>query len=183
MLADRTLVARVKRGDKDALRAIYDKYENDLFALAARLLADPAGAEDVLQDVFVSFVQSVHRLSLRGSLRAYLATAVANRIRDHYRKKTRLRLAPLDVAGHLAASDRGPVRTAIEAEQIQRLEVAVAALPYEQREVVVLRLHADMKFREIAKHQNVSVKTTLSRYQYGLNKLRVALDGEVRNGS
>jgi len=164
------------------LRVIYEKYERGLFTLAAHLLADPASAEDVLQDVIVSFVQSVHRLSLRGSLKAYLATAVANRARDHYRRTSRRRFTSIDGAEQVAASDQGPVRTAIRAEQMQRVAAAVAALPYEQREVVMLRLHADMKFREIAKHQNVSVKTALSRYQYGLDKLRATLDGEVRNG-
>jgi RNA polymerase sigma-70 factor (ECF subfamily) len=181
MLEDRKLVARVKRGDKVALRMIYEKYERDLFTLAAHLLADPAGAEDVLQDVIVAFVQSVHGLSLRGSLKAYLATAVANRARDHYRRESRRRISSLDAAEHLGASDDGPVRTVIRAEQMQEVEVALAALPYEQREVVMLRVHADMKFREIAEHQNVSVKTALSRYQYGLDKLRAMLDGEVPN--
>lgn len=182
MLEDRKLVAQVKHGDKGALRAIYDRYERDLFTLAVSLLGDPAGAEDVLQDVFVSFVQSVHRLNLRGSLKAYLATAVANRARDHYRRAARRPFSAIDAAEYLVASDQGPVRTAIRAEQIQQVEAAVAALPYEQREAVMLRVHADMKFREIAKHQNVSIKTALSRYQYGLDKLRARLDGEVRNG-
>jgi RNA polymerase sigma-70 factor (ECF subfamily) len=182
MLEDRMLVGRLKRGDKDALRVIYEKYERDLFTLAANLVADPASAEDILQDVIVSFVQSVHRLSLRGSLRAYLAAAVANRARDHYRRGSRRRFSSIDAAEHLAASDQGPVRTVIRAEQMQRAAAAVATLPYEQREVIMLRLHADMKFREIAKHQNISVKTALSRYQYGLDKLRATLDGEVRNG-
>jgi RNA polymerase sigma-70 factor (ECF subfamily) len=181
MLEDRKLVARLKRGDKDALRLIYEKYESDLFTLAANLLADSARAEDVLQDVFVSFVQSVHRLNLRSSLKAYLATAVANRARDHYRAASRRRFSSMDAADHLVASDKGPVRTVIRAEQMQQVEAAVAALPYEQREVVMLRVHAEMKFREIAKHQNVSVKTALSRYQYGLDKLRATLDGEVRD--
>ena len=59
----------------------------------------------------------------------------------------------------------------------------MVTLPYEQREAVTLRLHADMKFREIARHQNVSIKTVLSRYQYGLDKLRVILNGEVQRES
>jgi DNA-directed RNA polymerase specialized sigma24 family protein len=45
----------------------------------------------------------------------------------------------------------------------------------------VLRLQANLRFREIARHQNVSIKTALSRYHYGLSKLRSALDGEVQD--
>jgi len=179
MLEDRRLLWRLKRGDKDALRLVYEQYEGDLLTLAANLLHDPATAEDVVQDVFIALVRSVPRLELRRTLRAYLATAVANRVRDHYRRKSRASLVPLEDAGDVPAGCDGPVQMVIASEQMQKLRSALEELPYEQREVIMLRTHADMKFREIAEHQNVTVKTALSRYQYGLNKLRSILNGEV----
>jgi len=179
MLEDRRLLWRLKCGDKDALRLIYETYQGDLLTLAGNLLHDAATAEDVVQDVFIGLVRSVPRLELRRTLRAYLATAVANRVRDHYRRKPRARLASLDDAGEVPAGCDGPVQMVIDDEQMRRLRSAVAELPYEQREVVMLRVHAGLKFREIAKHQNTSIKTALSRYQYGLDKLRSMMDGEV----
>ena len=65
-------------------------------------------------------------------------------------------------------------------EQATLLNNAVAELPDEQREVILLRLKADMKFREIAKLQETSTNTVLSRYRYGLEKLRSTLNGEVK---
>jgi RNA polymerase sigma factor (sigma-70 family) len=183
MFEDRLLLHRLKRGDKEALRLIYEKYEGDLFTLAATLLNDRATAEDVLQEVFISFAQSVHRLNLRGSLKAYLATAVANRVRDQYRIKARRQFSSVDEAGHLAAADLGPAQRAVLNEQVHKLRLALAALPDEQREAIVLRLQANLRFREIARHQNVSIKTALSRYHYGLEKLRSALGGEVQDES
>jgi DNA-directed RNA polymerase specialized sigma24 family protein len=59
------------------------------------------------------------------------------------------------------------------------LSEALVQIPFEQREVVVLRLHGSIKFREIAKVQCVSVKTIQSRYRYGLDKLRSILNSEV----
>jgi RNA polymerase sigma-70 factor (ECF subfamily) len=53
-------------------------------------------------------------------------------------------------------------------------------LPYEQREAIVLRLHGDLRFRQIAEIQEVSTKTAQSRYHYGLDKLRSRMNGEVR---
>jgi len=181
MVDDRQLLERLKHGDREALRAIYEKYGQTLVALAANLLDDSTLAEDVLQDVLVSLARSVHRLNIRRSLKAYLATAVANRTRDYYRKKPRQSVVSIDEARHLEASDTGPVQMVICSEQMQRVRSAVTELPYEQREAIMLRLHADMKFREIAEIQNVSTKTALSRYQYGLNKLRSMLNGEVQN--
>ena len=179
MLEDRRLLWRLKRGDKDALRRIYEKYEGDLVTLAGHLLHDPNTAEDVVQEVFISLVRTVPGLHLRRTLRAYLAAAVANRARDHYRRRSRERLTPIEDAGQVAADADGPVQTVGDAELMHKLRTAVAELPYEQREVVMLRVHTGLKFREIADHQNISIKTALSRYQYGLDKLRSMFDGEV----
>ena len=52
-------------------------------------------------------------------------------------------------------------------------------LPYNQREAIILRLHGGMKFRQIARLQEVSIKTTQSRYRCALNKLRTLLDSEL----
>ncbi len=179
MLEDRRLLWRLRHGDKDALRRIYEKYDGDLVTLAAHLLHDPNSAEDIVQEVFIRLVRTAPVLRLRRTLRAYLATAVANGARDHYRRRSRERLAPIEDAGQVAADGDGPVQLVGDAELMHQLRAAVAELPYEQREVVMLRVHTGLKFREIAAHQNISIKTALSRYQYGLDKLRSRLNGEV----
>ena len=179
MREDRRLLRRLQHGDRDALREIYEKHEGDLLTLAAHLLHDPGAAEDVVQDVFVAFVRLAPQLRLRGSLGGYLATAVANRVRDRFRRQARERSMPRGDAGRLLVDADGPVRMVLRTEAKQRLRRAVAELPYEQREVIMVRVHADMKFREIAQHQNISVKTALSRYRYGLDKLHAMLNGEV----
>jgi RNA polymerase sigma factor (sigma-70 family) len=179
MFEDEKLLWRLQQGDKDAFRLLYERHADDLLTLAANLLHDPATADDVVQDVFVSFARSAQQLKLRRTIRAYLATAVANRVRDHYRRNSRGRSVPIEDAGYLVASSDGPVQMVIDTEQMHRLRVAVEELPYEQREVVMLHVHAGLKFREIAKHQNISVKTALSRYRYALDKLRSMMDHEV----
>jgi RNA polymerase sigma-70 factor (ECF subfamily) len=98
MLQDRALLRKVKSGRKDALRLIYERYERDLLTLAANLLGEASTAEDVVQDVFVSFVRSVQKFHLRGSLKGYLITCVANRSRDLLRKKKRQRTINIDEA-------------------------------------------------------------------------------------
>ena len=179
MLEDRLLITRLKHGSKEALCRIYEKYESDLLTLAANLLADTAAAEDVVQDVFISFVQSVETFRLRGSLKSYLATCVANRSRDLLRKRSRQRTVTVNEAREYVSDAAGPVQMVINSEQLQRLSEAMTELPYEQREAVVLHLHGGLKFRKIAGLQNVSIKTAQSRYRYGLDKLRSILNGEV----
>ncbi len=83
-------------------------------------------------------------------------------------------------AEQMLSDAKNPVQLVIRTEELQRLKRALTELPYPQREVVVLHLHGDLRFRQIAKLQRVSIKTALSRYRYGLDKLRSILNGEVR---
>jgi RNA polymerase sigma-70 factor (ECF subfamily) len=179
MLQDTLLIYKLKGGDRDALRLIYEKYVNDLLTLAANLLDDPGHAEDVVQDVFVRFLESAQRFRLTGSLKAYLAACVANRSRDYIRRNKRRQRAATNAPDQNRTDRAGPVQLVMHNEQLQKLSRAMAQLPYEQREVVVLRLHGELRFRQIAKVQNVSIKTALSRYRYGLNGLRWMMNGEV----
>ena len=180
MLEDKLLIWRFQGGSRDSFRRIYEKYESFLLTLAANLLGDGDAAEDVVQDVFISFVQSVENFNLRGSLKSYLATCVANRARDCIRKRNRQRAVAVNDTEQMISDANEPVQLVINSEELQRLKLAMTELPYEQREAVVLHLNGDLKFRQIAKLQKVSIKTAQSRYRYGLAKLRSILDSEVK---
>ena len=180
MLQDKLLVWKFKGGSRDAFRLIYEKYADDLLSLAANLLNDKVGAEDVVQDVFVSFVESIEKFRLTGSLKGYLATCVANRARDYIRKSNRQRAATVNQEQRTTSDARSQLQLAIRSEELQEVSHALTELPYEQREAVVLRLHGNLRFRQIAKLQKLSVKTAQSRYRYGLDKLRSILNGEVK---
>ena len=82
MLDDRWVLWRLKRGSARALHRLFDKYEGDLLTLATNLVGRADLAEDVLQDVFIRFIESIQTFELTGSLRGYLAKCVANRSRD-----------------------------------------------------------------------------------------------------
>ena len=179
MLEDRLLILKCKRGSRTAFQRIYEKYENDLRTLAANLLDDKAAAEDIVHDVFVSFLQAVEKFELKSSLAGYLKTCVANRARN-YAKKKQNQVVKVNEAEQLISKDNEPIRLVIQSEELQRLGFAMSRLPYEQREAVVLYLHGRMKFKTIAELQQVSIKTAHNRYQRGLDGLRSILDGEVK---
>jgi len=178
MLEDKLLVWKLKHGSKDALRYIYEKYKDDLLALAIALLNDAQTAEDVVHDVFVSFAEFAAKLQLRTNLKGYLLTSIANRVRNLRAQQLRSSgLSELDVTN--PASD-APDKLAMSAEESQRISNAIGELPYEQREVIILHLQSGLKFKTIAESQGVSINTIQSRYRYGLNKLRSILNSEVR---
>lgn len=177
MLEDRYLLWRLKRGSRDALCRIYDKYRADLLRLAVSLSNDAAMAEDVVHDVFVSFIAGVGQFRLTGSLKGYLVTCVANRVRNANRD--RRRYADLDEVRQIVSESARPDQWAICSEELERVAGALALLSNEQREVIALRLQGALRFREIAEFQGVPIKTALSRYRCGLQKLRSMLNGEV----
>ncbi len=174
MLEEKRLIRELKRGNREALHQIYMEYKDSLLTIATALLHDNHAAEDVLHDVFVSFAGMVGGLQLRGSLRSYLTTSVVNRVRDTYRKK-RHHLVELDEARQVAGDSADPQKSAIFDERSGRLADALAQLPFEQRETIVLHLNGRMKFKEIALMQGIPISTVQGRYRYGLGKLRAML--------
>jgi len=178
MLEDKLLIWKFKRGSGEALKRIYEKYNGYLVSVATVLLNDINTAEDIVHDFFLSFVQSAEKLKVDGSLKAYLATCVANLARDRIRKRQR---EPMSFDNDDPAESRTiePELLAIQDEESIKLNTAFSQLPYEQREVIVLHLQGEMRFTQIAKLRSTSVNTIRSRYRYGLNKLRSLLNSEV----
>jgi len=178
MFEDELLKLRFKAGRLDALQRIYEKYRDYLLTLAMALVNDGATAEDVVHDVFVSFAQSGATFRVHGSLRAYLATCVVNRVRDQMRARKR-RGRTLDEEAPLE-SDFDPPETRILSDEQSRLVArALARLPDEQREVIALHLNGQLKLREIAKLQNIPLTTVRGRYRHGIERLRSILNGRL----
>ncbi len=172
MSEDRQLVKGLNRGQTAALRRIYLKYKDDLLTVARSLVFDINAAEDCLQDVFVSLASD--GCQIRSNLKGYLLSCVVNRARDHLRRSAAgLKLQDSMQTQPLAAAD--PISAHEPDDRIDAVMRALETLPAEQREVIVLHLQADMKFRQIAAMLHLSINTVQSRYRYGIEKLRQLL--------
>ena len=178
MLEDKLLIWKLKRGNRDAVRELYEKYKDNLRTIAGSMLSDSHAAEDVLHDVFVVFAENARSFQIRTSLKNYLTTCVINRARDEFRRRQR-QAVELDKAAAVGSDSNCPESRVITDERSRLLTDALAAIPYEQREVIVLHLKGGLKFREVAKVQQTSVSTVHGRYKYGLKKLRAILDGTL----
>jgi RNA polymerase sigma factor (sigma-70 family) len=179
-MEDKLLIWKLKRGSREALRQIYDKYHNSLLKIIIVLTGNIDVAEDIVQDVFTKFTQHAGRLTLSGSLRNYLITCTVNSVRNLRRDRLRHRTQNLDEAELLSSGQRRPDQWAVMSERLEHLSSAMAELPYEQRETITLRIEANMTLRRIAALQNTSVSTVQARYRYGIEKLRSLLNSEVK---
>lgn len=183
MIEDKILLLKLKSNSPDALRTIYLKYKDYLLRIATSLLKDTVKAEDIVHDVFLRLAQSGGRIKLFGSLRSYLSTCVINDVRTLFRREKVRAHAEIDV-GCLRIAEREPLNWIIEQEDQRDLLNALSELEYELREVIVLHLIGEMKFREIADLQEVSINTVQSRYRNALSKMRSLLkDTRHKNGT
>jgi RNA polymerase sigma-70 factor (ECF subfamily) len=167
---DAELIAGMIRGESGAFAGLYRGYRARLHQYALSLVRSPMEAEDVVHDVFVGLAKQAGEGRAPREVSAYLYVSVRNRCLDRLRRRPELPLEDADL--DLVVAPGG------DEERIglrRLLNRALLALPAEQAEVVVLRTWHDLEFAAIAALQGTSVNTALSRYQYGLAKLRKEL--------
>ena len=178
-MEDKLLIWKLNRGNEEALCRIYEKYRDNLVRIAAGLVNDVSIAEDMVQEVFLTLVHLSNKHKIKKNLKGYLTSCVVNKIRNLNRKKLTQTPVSLDDIEPAVSTSKTPDECVVYDEEYRNLYNAIARLPYEQKETVILHIQGRMKFREIAKLQGTSIKTTLSRYNYGLNKLRSLLNSEA----
>jgi RNA polymerase sigma-70 factor (ECF subfamily) len=129
---DRLLIQQIRQGDSRAWEALIARYEGRLLAFVDRRLHDRAASEDVVQETFIGFLNSLPNFDERRGLQTYLFTIASHKLTDHLRRKGRHPLKPAsdgagDVLGqqidhHRAASSlvRSQERRELESEAIAR---------------------------------------------------------------
>lgn len=149
----------------DDAHRLYDEHGPALLAYACALLRDPSAAEDVLHHVFLNILRG--RASVAADPKSYLFRAVRNAALNHIRGQSREVELPRDGAGGVwLESPDGSAETGLA------LQSALKTLPDEQREVVVLKIWAQLTFEEAAAVIGISPNTAASRYRYGIAKLK-----------
>lgn len=165
-------MAGAKRGlTTEDLERIHDEHVAAMYGLGLALLRDEAAVRDVLQDVFLKLAEGrVSGVEITNE-RAYLLRMVRHGALDRLRRDKVRRDHAAGASEELFERCPDPDR---EAFRVQ-LEQALAGLPEEQREVVVLKLWEERTFDEISRICGIPLNTAASRYRYALDKLRALL--------
>lgn len=180
---EQTWLAEYRRGDVEALGKLVEYYRKPLYGFLLGMARGPMEAEELFQEVWFRALRHLDRYRPKSFL-SWLFRIAHNLVID--RARQRHEVASLEETAEnqlprgerLAALGPDPATEAAERDLAARIEKAVARLPAEQREVFLLRTRAELKFREIARLQGVSINTALARMQYALAKLRSALQEE-----
>ena len=172
---DAVIVERVLGGDREAFRVLVDRHHDRCLRVATHLLGDVAEAEDAVQEAMLRAFRYLGRYKERERFGAWLLRILVNKCRTMQARRRGARVVPgLGDAELDYPDDRelpGDERATLRAE----LERALAQLPAEQREAVVLRFSDDLTFDEMATVTGVGVSALKMRVQRACARLRALL--------
>lgn len=168
------LLARVSRGDDQAMAQLYDRYGAVVYSAALRVLGDGAAAEDVLQDVFVQLWRNPQRFDAkRGSMAAWLAVIARHRAIDQRRKRRPESAAADDEI--VLAVDPGLDGQAERAESLEQVRRVLAGLPNEQQSALEMAFFQGLTHSEIAAKTGEPLGTIKTRIRTALIAIRKTL--------
>ena len=174
--SDATLVVAIGRWRQDALAEAYRRHAGAVFALARRLLADAALAEEVVQEVFVRLWDAPDRFDPdRGTLRSYLLANGHGRAVDLIRSESSRRAR--EEREHRARAEAGydiehEVEDLVVADEVKG---ALAALPPDERRAIELAYFGGHTYRQVAVLLDQPEGTVKSRIRSGLRRMRHGL--------
>ena len=186
LVAVDTDVARLRRGDVNALAELIARYQNRLYRYLLRLVRQPAEAEDLFQQTWLKVVEKIRSFDASRNFDAWLFTLARNLAIDHLR---RVRPQSLDepvadderaetAVDRLRSDDAAPFERALASERRTHIGEAMAALPVIYREVLALRFEEEMKIEEIAHVTGTPLSTVKTRLRRSLEQLRNSLEAK-----
>ena len=177
--ADAELARRSQEGDLDAFNAIVVRYRSQVFNLAARFLGDPAAADDISQETFISAHRAIGGFR-GGSLRAWLLRIASNASRDFIRASRRRPADSLDrslenPSFQVASGGESPEQHALRGELGAEIQRAILSLHEDQRAVLVLVDVQGLSYEEAAQAVGASIGTVKSRLNRARRRVRDSL--------
>ena len=149
---------------------LYEQHRQGLYGYALSILRDPSLAEDAVHSAIVEVARTNGHIR---NLRAFVFRAVRNEAFDQLRSGRKTQpLEPTEMASFLVAPPEGnPDRHCLDHEEARLLARTIGRISLDQREVIVLRVYASLKFREIAEMLGEPLPTITSRYRRGLEEI------------
>jgi RNA polymerase sigma-70 factor (ECF subfamily) len=170
--AERELIARAKRGDRQAFGELVRCHREGVINVVYRMCGDANLAEDAAQEAFIRAWQHLPGYQPRSPFRNWVYRIAINAARDVIRRERET----VDIDDlPLVAAGASPEVAAEQAERGERVRQAVLALPTASREVLVLREYESLSYREIADTLAIPIGTVMSRLNYARNHLRKSL--------
>ncbi|MBL7924224.1 MAG: sigma-70 family RNA polymerase sigma factor [Bacteroidia bacterium] len=175
---DQELVSSFLRGKEDTLQELILRHERKVFTSIYLLVKDRELADDIFQETFIKVINTLRsgNYNEEGKFLSWVLRIAHNLVIDHFRSLKRMPMVydteEYSVFDTLPLEDSNVEDRLIEEQIRQQVRGLIEQLPYDQREVVIMRHFANMSFKEIADCTHVSINTSLGRMRYALINLR-----------
>lgn len=167
---------------EDQLKNIMDMHGEDLIRLAYLYVKDWSAAEDIIQDVFITYYQKADQFEHRSSLKTYLSKITINKCHDHLRSWKNKKSMFSNILENLVATSNSPEEM-LELQTFQTsLTAKVLNLPIKYREVILLYYYQELTSREISKLLNCSENTVKTRLRRAKDLLKKKVDPKEWEG-
>lgn len=184
---DTELVRKATDGNKEAYRALVEKYQQRVFGIALEVVKSKEDAEDIAQEVFVKAYLSLSEFKGQSSFYTWLYRIAYNMAVDFRRRMQRRGGPPMEFdESKVARSDQdalapkrfdGPQEVMLRKEEARQIQKVLAEISPEHRTVITLREIDGLSYDEIAEVVGVSKGTVMSRLHYARKRLQNALVG------
>ena len=179
---DEDLVAAVLAGDRDRFGDLVDRYQGRLVNYLFRLLRNPDDAHDLAQEVLVKVYQVLDRFDPHYRFSTWLFRVAQNAAIDQIRRR-RLKVVSMrqDEDGgetrdwDLPSPERGPYGDLRNRERGGAIQDAIDALPWEYRELILLRHFGDLPYEDIARLKKMPLGTVKNKLFRGRQMLKEKL--------
>ena len=181
-LTDEQLIASFKEGNAYAMEVLVGRHKVRIYTSIYVLVKDKYLAEDIFQDLFIKVIETFRagKYQEENKFVQWAMRVAHNLCVDHFRKiKTKpvIRTSEgADIFDVLNFSEPSAEENIMKAQSNENIMKLVCLLPEDQREIIILRHFADLKFREISNILNCSVNTALGRMRYALLNLRKLIE-------
>ncbi len=170
---DHELMIAVRAGDIARLGEIFERYHRPLYGFFVRLTNQPSVSEDLVQVVFYRILKYRHTYRDEGKFSAWIYHLSRKVAADHFRKHAAAPVPadPVELQEH-PDTQPAPDAQAATSDDLTHLRQALALLPFEHREVLVLSRLQNIEHKEIARLLDTSVGAVKVRVHRALKQLR-----------
>ncbi len=187
LMDDKDLVGLYQKGNQEAISELIDRYKQRIHSTIFFLVKNTELTEDLFQETFIKIILSLRKkhYNEQGKFLPWALRIAHNLVIDYFRKQ---KLMPMQydmeefsIFDIMPSNGRNASDQMIYNEKIDYVRGLLDKLPFEQKEVVILRHYAELSFKEIAQMLDININTALGRMHYAILKMREIVQNEKVN--